>query len=479
MRHPSLPITIDRRKPLPLFAQLAGALVDQIRSGRLVAGDVLPGTRSLARELGVDRDTVLAAYGDLEAQGFVSTLPRTGTIVADVPRGARTGRGLARQVGYALDAGPPSLVPPRLPPGTISLTSGVPDLRLVPSELVARAYRRAIRRHARSVLDYSADTTGHVRLRAALAELVREARGVAASADEVMVTRGSQMALELASRAMIRPGDVVCVEALGYQPAWASFERAGAKLVGIPVDAGGIDVQALERAVAKHAVRMVYVTPHHQFPTTTILSAARRMQLLALARQHRFAILEDDYDHEFHYEGRPVLPLASIDATGSVIYVGTLSKVLAPGLRLGFVIAPRPLIERLARERYFLDRQGDQALELAIAELLEDDELGRHARKMRRIYHARRDLLVELLQRSLGDRLTFRVPTGGMALWAEVAPGLDVDRWAARGLEHGVAFQPGGNFTLSGKPLQAARFGYAVCSETEIQTAVKRLAHAA
>jgi GntR family transcriptional regulator/MocR family aminotransferase len=469
----------DPANPVALFAQIANAIAEDIRGGRLACGDVLPGSRSLARELGVDRDTVVAAYTDLEAQGFITTVPRAGTVVADLPRSVNARRGLAKQVGFALDPGPPSLAAQPYPPNAIVLAAGVPDLRLVPSELIARAYRRAMRRHPRAALGYSTAASGHVRLRTALARVVRDARGIAASADDVMITRGSQMALDLATRAIVRPGDVVRVEALGYRPAWSALERAGARLVGVPVDAGGIDVDALAKICEKTAVRLLYVTPHHQYPTTVVLTAGRRVQLLALARKHRIAVLEDDYDHEFHYEGRPVLPLASMDPDGVVIYLGTLSKVLAPGLRLGFVVAPRPLIERLARERFLVDRQGDQALELAIAELIEDDELGRHTRKMRRIYHARRDALASALRDQLGDRLVFQTPTGGIALWAEVAPGLDPDRWCKRAFDHGVVFQAGSVFCLAPRRLAAVRFGYGAATEAELRVAVRRLAQCA
>lgn len=467
----------DASLPAPLFAQIANAITDHIRGGQLASGDVLPGSRALARELGVDRDTVLAAYGDLEAQGLLTTVPRTGTVVADPPTGIGVQRGLARQVGFALDAGPPIRDrQPGPPPGAIMLAAGIPDLRLVPSELIARAYRRAMRRHAAAVLGYATSSAGHPRLRTALAHLVRDARGVAATADEIMVTRGSQMALDLVARALVRPGDVVCVEALGYRPSWRGLERAGARLVGVPVDAGGIDVDALARICARTPIRLLYVTPHHHYPTTVVLTAGRRARLLALARKHRFAVLEDDYDHEFHYDGRPVLPLASTDRHGVVIYIGTLSKILAPGLRLGFVVAPRPLVDRLARERYLVDRQGDHALELAIAELIEDDELGRHTRKMRRIYHARRDTLAGALRDQLGDRISFQVPTGGIALWVETAPGLDADRWCKRAYDSGVVFQPGSAFSLTAARIAAARFGYGACNEAEIKLAVRRLA---
>src|SRR5215468_1378386 len=463
--------------PAPLFAQIANAITDHIRGGRLAAGDVLPGTRALACQLGVDRDTVIAAYSDLEAQGLLTSVPRTGTVVADPPRGTSVQRGLARQVGFALDPGPPLLHAfPTAPPGAILLAAGVPDLRLVPGELIARAYRRAMRRHAAAALGYTTSTAGHPRLRTALAHLVRDARGIAATADDVMITRGSQMALDLVARAIVRPGDAVCVEALGYRPSWAALERAGAHLIGVPVDAGGIDVDALARICARTPVRLLYVTPHHQYPTTVVLTAGRRARLLALAHRHRIAILEDDYDHEFHYDGRPVLPLATTDRDGVVVYVGTLSKVLAPGLRLGFVVAPRPLIDRLARERYLVDRQGDHALELAIAELIEDDELGRHTRKMRRVYHARRDALASALHDQLGDRVRFQVPTGGIAMWVETVPGLDADRWCRRARDHGVVFQPGSSFSLIPARIAAARFGFGACNEAEIRIAIRRLA---
>src|SRR6185436_9732389 len=163
----------------------------------------------------------------------------------------------------------------------------------------------------------------------------------------------------------------------------------------------------------------------HQYPTTVGLAAPRRLQLLSLAREHKIALIEDDYDNEFHYEGRPTLPLASADEAGVVVYIGTLSKILAPGLRLGFVAAPRPFIERLAALRMAIDRQGDQAVECAVAELVEDGELQRHARRMRRTYQARRDVLAENLVARFGKSISFALPAGGMALWARFD--LDVD----------------------------------------------------
>jgi GntR family transcriptional regulator/MocR family aminotransferase len=224
-------------------------------------------------------------------------------------------------------------------------------------------------------------------------------------------------------------------------------------------------------------VRAVYLTPHHQYPTTRVLAPGRRLALLALAARHRLAIIEDDYDFEFHYEGRPILPLASADAAGHVIYVGTLSKLLAPGLRIGFMVAPAPLVARVTALRHGIDRQGDHAVEQAVAELIEDGELGRHARRARRAYHGRRDALAEALGKHLGKVLRFALPAGGMAVWAE-APGVDVEVWAARALEEGVVVQAGGRFALAGPPPGALRIGFAAHDERTLAEGVRRLAGA-
>ena len=189
-------------------------------------------------------------------------------------------------------------------------------------------------------------------------------------------------------------------------------------------------------------------------------------------------MIEDDYDHEFHYDGRPILPLASADRAGVVIYVGTLSKVLAPGLRIGYVVAPAPLLDRLTTLRKTIDGQGDLPLEASVAELLEDGEVQRHIRRARRVYEERRDLLVEHLRTSLGTALAFESPAGGTALWANVDDAIDVDAWYERGLAAGVAFQPARIFALDGRSRNQARFGFAQLDAPELKEAVKRLARA-
>jgi GntR family transcriptional regulator / MocR family aminotransferase len=222
----------------------------------------------------------------------------------------------------------------------------------------------------------------------------------------------------------------------------------------------------------------VYVTPHHQFPTTVTLSAGRRLRLLELARVHRFAIIEDDYDHEFHYDGRPVLPLASVDRAGVVAYVGTLSKVLAPALRIGYIVAPTPLVERIAAHRSYVDTQGDQVLEYAVAELLEEGAVQRHIRRMRREYGQRRDVLVAALREQLGSDVTFTIPAGGIALWMKARRGIDVDAWARAAKDRGAVVVTASAYTLDGRPRPFMRLGFASLNGEELREGVRRMAAA-
>jgi GntR family transcriptional regulator / MocR family aminotransferase len=477
----------------PVFLRIARAIVSDIRRKRLCPSDKLPSSRELAEQLGVHRNTVLAAYRELVQEGWIQTSPARGTFVSSalpdvVPRkfgiAPLGGSPPHDRLGFALATVAPSGLPkprsfgrPSERSGMLSLNGGIPDVRLVPWRLLARAYRRALATGARGVLGY-ADPRGSERLRVALASMLMATRGLATTPADLIVTRGSQMALHLVARALVRPGDVVAVEALGYRPAWEAFAAAGARLVPIPVDAGGIRVERLEALALRGPLRAVYLTPHHQYPTTAALTPARRIALLRLAHQGRFAVVEDDYDHEFHYDGRPILPLASADEAGVVVYIGTLSKVLAPGVRVGYVSAPRLFLDRVVENRAYVDRQGDHAIECAVAELMEDGEVERHIRRSRRVYEGRRGVLVECLTKALGRELSFSVPAGGTALWAKVTSGVDVTQWAARALEAKVLVQTAQEFAFDGKARPYVRLGFAQLDERELREAVRRLASA-
>lgn len=449
--------------PTALFLRIAQAVAADVRAGRLAAGDRLPGARPLAARLGVHRNTVAAAYRELCGEGWLISVPRGGMRVAPGLATPPPVVGVSRTAGFDL----PDRWIPELPgvdlPGTLNLHGGHPDLRLLPLPALGRAWRRALRGSGRALVDYG-DPHGQRTLRVALARWLRERRGLAVDDDGLLVTRGSQQALHLAALACFRPGDRVAVEALGYAPAWTALRLAGAIPVAVPVDGEGIDVEAL----AALDVRGVYVTPHHQYPTMVGLSPPRRARLLALAADRRMAVIEDDYDHEFHFSGKPRLPLAHADTAGVVVYIGTLSKALAPGLRVGFLVASAAVLDRAARLRAGIDRQGDHVTERAVAELLADGEIDRHIARMHRVYAARGAVLAECVTRELAVETA--APEGGLALW--VRSPTHAESLQAAAAARGVHFHIGSEYTFDGRSDPHLRLGFAQLDASELTRAL-------
>ena len=461
-----LALDIEKEPHGPLFLAIAEAITRDIMRGRLKPGTRLPGTRALARELGVHRNTVDAAYQELTMQGWLHAQPASGTFVAkDFPDS------IAEPVAVSVPV-ELSVVRPQL-----AFTDGAPDPKLVPNKALARAFRRALLSPIfRTGADYG-DARGTPVLRHALSSYLASDRSVVADPARLLITRGSQMALYLAAKAAVKPGQVIAVEEPGYPLAWEAFRAAGAAVQGVPVDEGGLSIAALEDVITHDPrIAAVYVTPHHQYPTTVTMGAARRLQLLELVERHGVTLIEDDYDHEYRFEGRPVLPLAArAPADLPLIYVGSLSKLLSPGIRLGYAIAPEPLLSRMATARAAIDRQGDAPLEVALADMIRNGDLGRHARKARRIYRTRRDVLVAALSEHLGERIVFDSPAGGLALWL-LCQNVSAESWAERSEVAGLALLPGTRFTLKRAAPQSLRLGYAALDEAQIVRAVEILA---
>jgi GntR family transcriptional regulator / MocR family aminotransferase len=469
-------VQISAEATAPLFRKIGAAIVADVERGRLRPGEQLPSSRALSKQLGVHRNTVLTAYNDLRARGWIMGSPARGMFVADRRALAPTSPPPVPLAPFAYDlpAPPVPLVPDRRPDLPYVLLGGVADLRFLPLKQLARAYRDALRGASSQRLLGYGDPRGDERLRAALADLLARLRGMRARPEAICVVRGGQQGLYLAARALLSPGDKVAVEEYGFPGGHHALRLAGAELLPVPLDRDGLDVDALERLARDEGVRAIYLTPHHQCPTTVTLSPERRARLMKLAERHRMLVIEDDYDFDFHYDGPPRLPLAATDAGGRVVYVGTLSKTLAPGIRLGYVSASPEITRRISSVRHYVDGQGDHALERAIALLLEDGVVQRHTRRALAAYRTRRAAMCSALRRHL-PRLAFSVPAGGTAVWAR-APGVDVDAWVGRARSLGVAFQAGTMFRCDGRPDDGARIGFAACDEREIDEAVRRMA---
>lgn len=338
---------IDDGAGVAIYVRIAQAIVHDIQRGRLRPGAILPSSRELAISLQVNRKTVMLAFDELVSQGWIVSQGRRGTFVStELPlsfRIAQRTSGLSERSGCAVPAfnlriRTTSLTFDVIREGATAFSDGVPDTRLAPLSTLARIQNASMRSLGhRNSLAYG-DQAGASQLRAALADMLRSERGLNAAIDEICVTRGSQMAIYLAAQVLCRPGDTVVMEELSYPPAWETFRQAGANVVSASMDEDGLNPVDLEQICKSNKVVAVYLTPHHHYPTTQLMRMPRRLRLLELAEQYRFMIIEDDYDHEFHFHRKPVLPLAATEHSGQVVYVGSLSKLLAPGLRCGYLV---------------------------------------------------------------------------------------------------------------------------------------------
>jgi len=474
--------SLDKTSKTPVFLQIAAELTENIRRGIIPAGTRLPGTRTMAESLGLHRKTVIAAYDELLSQGWLETQNSRGTFVSQkLPeiKPISLKRNLVLppsnthpKPGFPFQADPLLKLPLVKSSNSLAFNDGFPDVRIAPWDALSRAYRTALRQGFRKNLLFYGETTGEPSLRVAMTDYLRESRGLPISIDNVLITRGTMMAIHLAVQCIVQPGEVVVVGEVSYTSCNLIIKQGGAKLMTVPVDEYGIDVEAIEQLCQKTPVRMVYVTPHHQHPTTVIMPAERRLRLLQLAKTHRFCILEDDYDYDFHYNSNPILPLAAADEGHNVVYVGSLSKVFSPALRVGYVVAPAEVIEAMANLRRIIDRQGDNLLEAAVAVLFRDGEMQRHLKKAQKIYHQRRDLFCEMLKSELGNVVEFSKPTGGLAVWARFDPNLPLTELARKTRENGLWISDGLHY---GSKLNATRLGFAAVNEEEIERGMRIL----
>ncbi len=501
------------RRPVPSFVPLtletgAGAgpkhrqLYDQIRghvlSGRLAGGARLPATRTLAREIGCSRNTVLSAYELLLAEGYLAGARGSGTFVSPVlpdrfltvtppapPSPPAAKGGAARPAlsvrGRAL-AG--QIAPPRGPAGAFMLG---PDATRFPFDVWGRMLGRTWRRPDPALLRYG-DPAGHRPLREAIAGYLRAARALNCDWRQVVITSGAQQALDLVARALLDPGDAVWCEDPGYAGLRGPLIAAGARIAAVAVDAQGLSV-ASGRAKAPTA-RLAVVAPSHQFPLGVVMSLGRRLELLDWARAADAWILEDDYDSEYRYAGRPLAALQSLDAargtgtsseTGRVIYAGTFSKVTFPSLRIGYLVVPDTLVEPVIRVRAALDDHPSAVVQPALAAFIGEGHFSAHVRRMRTRYAARQEALIAAAHRWLDGALILAPDEAGLHLVARMTPALAErmsDKQAAARAAAGINV-----FALSGYAAEARcdpalLLGYAAVPEDKIESSVRALARA-
>jgi GntR family transcriptional regulator/MocR family aminotransferase len=480
---------LERGSGVPLHRQLYEGLREAILAGRIRPGGRLPSTRALAEDLGASRNTVLAAFGQLLAEGYVEGRVGAGTTVAPTlpetllrarpeaggvrrpgrrPRLSRRGAALVgARAALGRGAGPARPFRP-----------GLPGLEFFPFELWTRLVARRWRRVPRQLLDYG-DPAGYAPLREAIAGYLREARAVRCEAAQVIVVTGAQQAVDLAARVLLDPGDTAWVEDPGYPGARGALVAAGIRPAPVPVDADGLAVRRGARVAP--GARLVYVTPSHQYPLGLTMTLPRRLALLEWAARSGAWILEDDYDSEYRYAGRPLAALQGLDPAGRVIYAGTFSKVLFPSLRLGYLVVPADLVDAFVAARALADRHSPSVTQAALADFIDGGHFARHIRRTRALYAERQAALVQAVGRTLDGELEVTPAHAGMHLVGWLPRGVDDRRASRAALAHEVDAPP-----LSGFRARPARggergglmLGYAAYTPREIDDACLRLAGA-
>ncbi|MGI8926842.1 MAG: PLP-dependent aminotransferase family protein [Tepidiformaceae bacterium] len=469
----------------PAYRRLAEALRQAILSGRFRSGEKLPPTRALASTLGIARNTVLEAYELLSAEGYVAGRHGSGTFVApNLPDRAFRARALQASTDGPLEHSPVTLsrfgarliegdVPQQLTRGADSpyeFRYGTPSLEEFPMEAWRTLTRRVLDYPPRDLLGYG-PSEGLPSLREALARYLQRSRGVHCTAEQVLIVNGSQQALDLAARVLVDPGDTVVIEEPCYFGGRAVFEANGATLVPIACDSEGIVVSRLPKKA-----RAAYVTPSHQFPTGVVMSATRRLELLAWAQRAGAVIIEDDYDSEFRYEGRPLTALQGLDHAGQVIYTGTLSKVLLPALRLGYMVAPPALQPAIVAAKWLTDRHVALLYQAVLALFIEEGYFERHLRRMRKVYQGRRAAMLEAFERHFGDRAVVMGTESGMHVLVRLEDVGDPATFIRKAAEQGVGItSAAGYYTLEPPPGASFLMGYSSIDERGIAEGIGML----
>ena len=468
--------SLNRKEGSPLYLQLANQFIELIKNHQLPPKTKLPSSRSLSELLNVHRKTVVACYEELLLQGWVESVPKKGTYIkASLPileqqEFSDETKSSSDRANFDFHK---SDVLERKSYETeedwILIDDGVSDVRLTPIDDIARTYRRiAGRKNTLNSLAYGS-TLGNAKLRKTLSEYLNSTRGLQCAEDSILITRGSQMGIFIAASLLVNEGDYVIVGETNYVAADVSFLEQKAQLLRVPVDKDGLDTDAIETLCKQHVIKAIYVTSHHHHPTTVTLSAERRIHLLNLAKEYNFAIVEDDYDYDFNYNHAPILPLASHDTNGNVVYVGSVCKTVAPVFRIGYLVAPKEFVEEAAKVRRYIDRQGDALLELTFADFIQSGDLDRHIKKVLKVYQSRRDLFCSLLEEELGDYFEFDIPKGGMAVWVKLKKSYSWEALSKETRKHKLEIGDWQRYDYQKTGHNAIRIGFASKNEAEIK----------
>lgn len=488
-------IVLDSQSNVPLHRQLYEEIRRAILSGRLAPGQRVMSTRSLSESLGISRATATMAYEYLLSEGYLQSTTGSGTYVTkhlpDAMMRTDTKDGRRKAI---LETGQIRKSAKRLSKyGTyikerpwfaygedepeIQFSFGRPDMDQFPMRQWMMLANQAAKKQDVFLLDCPSKSQGFLPLREAIAAHLAKSRAVNCTPQQIIIVNGSQQGIDLVTRTIIDRGDLVCIEDPGYIGAKKAFEVQGAQLVGLPVDSSGVMLDKLKDPALANA-KLVYVTPSHQFPTGVVMSLPRRLELLNWAQRSGTYVIEDDYDSEYRYAGRPVPALAGLDQSDSVIYIGTFSKVLFPALRLGYLVVPPILSEIFARAKFLADRHSSLLDQQILAEFIKQGHFERHIRRMRSLYEHRRQVVIRSLHHYFADSVEILGENAGINILVRISWRLDDDLFLRKARERGVGLVRTNQFYLSTPPAHEFLLNYTGLSDEKIDEGIKRM-HAA
>jgi GntR family transcriptional regulator / MocR family aminotransferase len=481
-------IPLDRQSTIPLYQQIETYLRQGILSGSLAAETRLPASRQLARDLGVNRITVENAYAELESEGLIYSKMGSGTYVLPfnpVLALPKNGPGAAWPLwqqsiefqGRSIRPADEVLKKTARHSHPISFASGTGDAHLFPAEEFRKLLQTVMRQDGIAALGYG-EPNGHAALRETITHILAS-QGVQTRSENVLITAGSQQALSLVSQLLLKPNDVILVESPTYSGALDLFRALGFAVVGIPIDGQGMQVEELEKLLQQHHPKLIYTIPTFHNPTGTCLSGARRRQLIVLADRYNIPILEDDFVGDLRYEGRTQPALKALDPGGRVIYVSTFSKMLMPGLRVGFLVAEGPVYDHLVSFKRVNDLATSTLVQRALEAYVTVGRYQAHLRRSCQIFRKRRDAMLSAIQRYLPAEIQFDVPQGGLFIWLQLPEILSSEKLLPLAWEEGVDFAPGKGFFPDGRSGKNwLRLNFVAQAPDQIEEGIKRLGRA-
>jgi len=470
-------IKIDRNSEATIYMQITNQLINAIQRGFLPFGTKLPGTRTLSHILEVHRNTIVTVYDELFSQGWVESIPNKGTFIIgkneekSVDFNKINLKNYPKSTGFIFKTSNILDNPFEHSGCEFVLNDGTPDIRLTQIDQQSRIYSSTLKRRAHKMGHYNQD--GSEFFKKHLAQYLNLSRGLPISNNNLLITRSTEMSIYIASEILLSEGDIVLVGVLSYFSVNMIFQKAGVRIVTISIDDEGINVDEVREICKRQKIRMLYLTPHHHYPTTVTLSAQRRLELLILANEFGFIILEDDYDYDFHYDKSPILPLASADTNGMVVYIGSFGKSLAPGFRTGFIVAPENLMTEMRKYLGIIDRQGDILMEHVLGEMIAEGEINRYLKKSLKIYQERRDHFADLIQGNVGEVVRFKKPAGGLAIWMELDFKVNLMQLSRNCIQNNL-FIPK-TLLYQNQELTAMRLGFGNLNNREMEKSVEIL----